>query len=72
MPAPLRKTDIRERALLILEPPRSAGTEDAAACADAVWRWLGPSFIAKSWFNLDRVWAVSVLIGGVSLWAVAG
>jgi len=39
--------------------------------AYAVNRWLGLKFLSKSWFNLDRVWAASlVLVGAVSLAAV--
>lgn len=39
--------------------------------AYAVHRWLGLKFLSKSWFNLERVWAVSlVLVGAVSLAAV--
>ena len=35
----------------------------------AVFRWLGPQFISRSWFNLDAVWAVSlILVGGLGLW----
>lgn len=35
----------------------------------AVFKWLGPQFISKSWFNLDLVWAVSlILVGGLGLW----
>lgn len=35
----------------------------------AVFKWLGPQFISKSWFNLDVVWAVSlILVGGLGLW----
>ena len=38
----------------------------------AVFKWLGPQFISKSWFNLDVVWAVSlILVGGLGLWAAA-
>lgn len=33
-----------------------------------VHEWLGPAFIAKTWFNLDVVWAASlVLIGVIAL-----
>jgi hypothetical protein len=40
----------------------------AGAIAYAVHRWLGLKFLSKSWFNLDRVWAGSlVLVGAVSL-----
>jgi len=34
----------------------------------AVHQWLGLRFISRSWFNLDFVWAFSlILIGGISL-----
>lgn len=37
----------------------------------AVHRWLGPQFIARSWFNLDVVWALSlVIVGAVALGSV--
>ena len=32
------------------------------------WRYLGPRFVTRSWFNLDVAWALSlVLVGGASL-----
>ncbi|HVL22292.1 MAG TPA: hypothetical protein VM422_15145 [Amaricoccus sp.] len=38
------------------------------AMALAVHAWLGLGFIAKSWFNLDRIWALSlILVGGIAL-----
>ncbi len=38
------------------------------AVAFAVHQWLGLKFLSKSWFNLDAIWAASlVLIGGISL-----
>lgn len=34
----------------------------------AVHEWLGLSFISRSWFNLDAVWALSlVLVGTISM-----
>ena len=30
----------------------------------AVHEWLGLSFISKSWFNLDIVWALSLIVVG--------
>jgi len=34
----------------------------------AALEWFGPRFISRSWFNLDFVWAFSlILIGGISL-----
>jgi hypothetical protein len=39
--------------------------------AAAVYFWLGLRFLSKSWFNLDLVWASSlVLVGGISLSAI--
>lgn len=35
------------------------------AMAFAVHEWLGLRFISKSWFNLDRVWAVSLVVVGL-------
>jgi hypothetical protein len=33
-----------------------------------VYRYLGPKFISRSWFNLDTAWAVSlILVGAVAL-----
>ena len=40
------------------------------ALAYAVHRYLGLKFLSKSWFNLDVVWAASlVLVGGIALMA---
>lgn len=36
--------------------------------AYATYRWLGLKFLSRSWFNLDRLWAWSlVAVGGLSL-----
>jgi hypothetical protein len=41
----------------------------AGAVAWAVYRWLGLRFIARTWFNLEAVWAASlVLAGAAGLW----
>jgi len=38
--------------------------------AFAVYQWLGPRFISKSWFNLDTVWPLSlILVGAVALYS---
>jgi hypothetical protein len=29
-----------------------------------VYRWLGLRFITRSWFNMDRVWALSLMLSG--------
>jgi hypothetical protein len=33
--------------------------------AFAVYEWIGPQFISKSWFNLDLAWAISLIVIGV-------
>ena len=39
--------------------------------AVAVYRWLGPRFISLSWFNLDTIWAMSlILVGGIGIASV--
>lgn len=39
--------------------------------AFAVYRWLGLNFISRSWFNLDIVWALSlILVGSIGLLSV--
>ena len=39
--------------------------------AVGVYYWLGLRFLSKSWFNLDLVWAVSlILVGVISVFAV--
>lgn len=41
------------------------------AVAIGVYHWLGLRFLSKSWFNLDIVWALSlVLVGAISLLAI--
>ena len=38
------------------------------AIAYCVYVWLGPKFISRSWFNLDVVWALSlILVGAIGL-----
>ena len=40
--------------------------------AAGVYGWLGLRFLSRGWFNLDMVWALSlILVGGLSLWAIA-
>jgi hypothetical protein len=35
-----------------------------AAIALFVYNWFGLKFISKSWFNLDLIWAFSLIIVG--------
>ena len=38
--------------------------------AYAVYRWLGTQFLRKTWFDLDAIWASSlVLVGGLGLYS---
>ena len=40
--------------------------------AFAVYEWLGLKFISKSWFNLDVVWALSLIfVGAIGLTSAA-
>jgi hypothetical protein len=33
-----------------------------------VYRYLGLKFVSRSWFNLDTIWAISlVLVGAIAL-----
>ncbi|WP_425073429.1 hypothetical protein [Sagittula sp. S175] len=44
-----------------------------AGFAFTVYRWFGLKALSRSWFNLDAIWALSlVLIGSVSLVSVIG
>ena len=45
-----------------------AMTLSGGAIAVAVHHWLGLQFLSRSWFNLDVIWALSlVLVGAMSL-----
>ena len=47
----------------------SAAMIAAGGCAAwLVYRYLGLKFVARSWFNLETVWAVSlILVGTIAL-----
>jgi hypothetical protein len=51
-------------ALLVAMVHTGAMVTAGGAIAYAVHRWLGLTFLSKSWFNLDRVWAASLLLVG--------
>ena len=49
----------------------AAMTAAGGALAFGTWRWLGLKFLSRSWFNLDRVWAASlVIVGAIALLTV--
>ena len=38
--------------------------------ATIIYFWLGLKFLSKTWFNLDIVWALSlILVGGIGIWS---
>ncbi|MCF6321896.1 MAG: hypothetical protein L3J32_09040 [Rhizobiaceae bacterium] len=38
--------------------------------ATVIYFWLGLKFLSKAWFNLDIVWALSlILVGSIGIWA---
>ena len=41
------------------------------AMAWAVYRWLGLQFLRRAWFNLDRLWAGSLIVAGAAGVALA-
>ena len=45
-----------------------ARTAAGGVLAYGIYRWVGLKFLSKGWFNLDLVWALSlVLVGSISL-----
>lgn len=42
-----------------------AMTLSGGALAVGVYRWLGLKFLSRSWFNLDLLWALSLILVGV-------
>lgn len=55
-------------AIIVAVAHTSAMILSGGLIAIAVYRWLGPRFIAQSWFNLDAIWAMSlVLVGAIGI-----
>ena len=54
---------------VLVSVAHSAAMIAAGGCAAwLVYRYLGLKFVARSWFNLDAVWAVSlILVGAIAL-----
>jgi len=54
---------------LLVSVAHSAAMIAAGGCAAwLVYRYLGVKFVARSWFNLDAAWAVSlILVGAIAL-----
>lgn len=60
----LMGTDVR-MALLVSVVHTLAMATAGGLIAFGVYSWLGLKFLQKAWFNLDRVWAVSLILVGV-------
>lgn len=61
-------TDNVSVAALVALAHTGAMTLAGGVFAFVVYRWVGLKALSRSWFNLDVVWAVSlVLVGGLSL-----
>ena len=41
------------------------------AVAWGVYRWLGLKFLSRGWFDLERIWAASLILVGVLALATA-
>jgi len=57
--------------LLVATVHTAAMILSGGTVAFAVYHWLGMKFLSKGWFNLDVVWALSlILVGTISLAAL--
>jgi len=55
-------------AVMVAVSHTAAMTLAGGAIAVGVYLWLGLKFLTRGWFNLDRVWAASlVLVGGIGI-----
>ena len=55
-------------AVLVALVHTGAMTLAGGSIALGVYHWMGLKFLSKGWFNLDMVWAMSlVVVGGISL-----
>ena len=63
-----------ETALVVSAAHTLAMLATGGAMAFAIHAWLGLKFLSRTWFNLDVVWALSlVLVGIAGIWmAYAG
>ena len=58
-------------AVLVALVHTGAMTLAGGSIALGVYHWMGLKFLSKGWFNLDMVWALSlVVVGGISLVSV--
>lgn len=58
-------------ALIVAVVHTLAMTTAGGTLALGVYHWLGLKFLSKGWFNLDMVWALSlIIVGGLALMTV--
>lgn len=60
----LMGADVR-MALLVSVVHTLAMATAGGLIAFGVYSWLGLKFLQKAWFNLDRVWAISLILVGI-------
>ena len=47
----------------------AAMTLSGGAIAFGVYTWLGLKFLSKAWFNMDVLWALSLItVGTLAIW----
>ena len=53
--------------------PREGGEIDPAGGFSAwlIYRYLGLKFVSRTWFNLDAIWAVSLIFVGTLALAIS-
>jgi hypothetical protein len=49
-------------AIIVTAAHSTAMIVAGGAAAFAAYDWLGPKFIARSWFHLEAAWAISLLL----------
>ncbi|MEJ2116656.1 MAG: hypothetical protein P8Y36_01645 [Alphaproteobacteria bacterium] len=59
------------KAVLVASVHTLAMVTAGGVAAAVVYYWLGLKILAKGWFNLDRVWAASLIIVGILAIALA-
>ena len=55
--------------LMVAVAHTAAMAASGGVIAFGIYKWLGLKFLSKSWFNLDALWALSlVIVGAVGVW----
>ena len=60
-------------AFIVAAVHTAAMTAAGGIIATVIYFWLGLKFLSKTWFNLDVVWALSlVAVGAFGIWSALG